>query len=182
MFIPPPRPGDKPSKAAEYVAMVIGACMIVLFFGFLVNPIPTRESLAAFDASDVPLVLDGKDIYTLMIAASADTQLRHMNLQRDAVDELRTLLAAGRHRITVLSVPNNLWVLPEAMERGLRRPLFTHPENTARAGGAKLLKVTADPHAEDFYRKMGLVTMGREPAAMGGPDRFHSLMKKRLQA
>lgn len=78
------------------------------------------------------------------------------------------------------AVLDHLWVPPESMKHGFGRALFAHVENAARTAGAGLLKVTADPHAEDFYRKMGLITVGREEASLNGHERFLPLMEKRL--
>ncbi len=80
------------------------------------------------------------------------------------------------------AVLDHLWVLPVAMKHGLGRALFGQAENAARAAGATLLKVTADPHAEDFYRKMGFTTVGREEASLDGGERFLPLMEKTLHA
>jgi GNAT superfamily N-acetyltransferase len=66
------------------------------------------------------------------------------------------------------------------MRRGVGRALFVHAENAARLSGATRLTTTADPHAEDFYRKMGLVTVGREDASLDGQPRFLPLMEKSL--
>ena len=77
---------------------------------------------------------------------------------------------------------DHLWVLPEAMGRGIGRGLFLQAENAARVAGAKLLKVIADPHAEEFYRKLGAVTIGREPASLDGQERFLPVMEKSLTA
>lgn len=79
-----------------------------------------------------------------------------------------------------LAVLDHLWVLPEAMSHGLGRALFREAENAARQGGATRLKVTADPHAEDFYRKMGLITTAREDATLDGQKRSLPVMEKQL--
>ena len=78
------------------------------------------------------------------------------------------------------AVLDHLWVLPEAMSRGIGRVLFVHAETVARQGGATRLTATADPHAEEFYKKMGLVTVGREDAYLDGQVRFLPLMEKLL--
>jgi GNAT superfamily N-acetyltransferase len=80
------------------------------------------------------------------------------------------------------AVLDHLWVLPEAMRRGLGRALFRHAEAAARRAGATTLTTTADPHAEDFYRKMGLVTVGHEDASLDGQTRRLPLMEKSLGA
>ncbi len=75
---------------------------------------------------------------------------------------------------------DHLWVLPEAMGFGIGRALFQHAEKTARQAGCTKLATTADPYAEAFYQKMGLVTMDREDASLDGQTRFLPLMEKSL--
>jgi len=75
---------------------------------------------------------------------------------------------------------DHLWVLPAAMGRGIGRVLFTHAQQHARQLGARRLWVESDPHAEDFYRHMGLTVFGRQPAPMDGQERFLPLMEMRL--
>lgn len=78
------------------------------------------------------------------------------------------------------AILDHLWVQPGAMGRGLGRRLFARAEADARLAGATVLHVTADPHAEEFYRKMGLVTVGHEAAPMNGQARHLPLMEKKL--
>lgn len=76
---------------------------------------------------------------------------------------------------------DHLWVLPDMMRCGIGRRLFEQAENTAKLAGATRLKIVADPHVEEFYRKMGAVTVGREPASPDGQERFLPLMEKSLR-
>ena len=57
-----------------------------------------------------------------------------------------------------------IFVAPEALRAGLGRRLWTHLEDTARAAGAVRLEVDSDPHAEGFYRAMGMRRVGEAPS------------------
>jgi ribosomal protein S18 acetylase RimI-like enzyme len=48
------------------------------------------------------------------------------------------------------------FVAPAALRTGLGRRLWAHLEATARVAGAVRLEVDSDPHAEGFYRAMGM--------------------------
>ena len=99
-------------------------------------------------------------------------------IERDGtVVAFASLLSQGS-----VAVLDHLWVLPSEMKQGFGRALFLQAEKTARAAGVTQLKVTADPHAEEFYRKMGLVTVGREEASLDGHERFLPLMEKTLSS
>lgn len=76
---------------------------------------------------------------------------------------------------------DHLWVLPAMMRQGLGRRLFGQAESAGRLAGAKRLKIVADPHAEEFYHKMGAVTVGREPGSLDGQERFLPIMEKSLR-
>ena len=67
---------------------------------------------------------------------------------------------------------DHLWVAPLWMRRGIGRALVEHALATARAGGAWIVTVDSDPHAEAFYRACGAVRQGEVPAPIPGvPDR-----------
>jgi ribosomal protein S18 acetylase RimI-like enzyme len=53
------------------------------------------------------------------------------------------------------------FIAPEAVRSGLGRRLWAHLERTARALGATRLEVDSDPHAEGFYRAMGMRRTGQ---------------------
>ena len=57
-----------------------------------------------------------------------------------------------------------IFVAPEALRTGLGRRLWAHLEDTARAAGATRLEVDSDPHAEGFYRAMGMHRVGKAPS------------------
>jgi GNAT superfamily N-acetyltransferase len=54
----------------------------------------------------------------------------------------------------------HLWVLPDAMGRGIGRALFRHALERARALGFQQLEVESDPNAEGFYERMGARRVG----------------------
>ena len=49
----------------------------------------------------------------------------------------------------------HLWVLPQAMGRGIGRELFLHAIGQVRASGFKTLEIESDPNAAGFYEHMG---------------------------
>ena len=75
---------------------------------------------------------------------------------------------------------DQLWVRPSCMRQGVGRALFEHAEATARKAGASRLKITGDPHAEEFYLRMGAKLSGRQPAPMDDQERFLPLFEKAL--
>jgi GNAT superfamily N-acetyltransferase len=54
----------------------------------------------------------------------------------------------------------HLWVEPGHMEKGLGRDLMLRAIEVARSGGVRSLIIVSDPHAEDFYRRMGAKRVG----------------------
>jgi ribosomal protein S18 acetylase RimI-like enzyme len=50
---------------------------------------------------------------------------------------------------------DHLWVLPEAMGRGIGRALFAHAAAQAMRSGFGSIRIEADPNAEGFYKRMG---------------------------
>jgi len=57
-----------------------------------------------------------------------------------------------------------LFVAPGSLRGGLGRQLWAHLEAQARAGGCARLEVDSDPHAEGFYRAMGMSRCGEAPS------------------
>jgi GNAT superfamily N-acetyltransferase len=55
---------------------------------------------------------------------------------------------------------DHLWILPEAMGRGIGRALFAHAVGEARRAGYSKIEIEADPNAEGFYQRMGAVRVG----------------------
>lgn len=75
---------------------------------------------------------------------------------------------------------DHLWLLPAAMGRGIGRMLFERCEAEAKNVCATRLRIEADPHAEEFYARMGARTVSRVSAAMDGAERFLPMMEKAL--
>lgn len=65
----------------------------------------------------------------------------------------------------------HLWVLPEAMGRGVGRALFEHATAQARLAGAASLEVESDPNAEGFYLRMGCQPAGEHVYELEGQPR-----------
>lgn len=63
---------------------------------------------------------------------------------------------------------DHFWIRPAAMGQGVGGRLFAHLAEQARAGGARLLEIASDPHAEGFYRKMGARRVGDVPSRPAG--------------
>jgi GNAT superfamily N-acetyltransferase len=69
------------------------------------------------------------------------------------------------------AILDHLWVTPERMGAGMGRALFRHAAETARAQGATRLEIDSDPHAEEFYQRMGARRIGEVPADVDGVRR-----------
>jgi GNAT superfamily N-acetyltransferase len=54
----------------------------------------------------------------------------------------------------------DLWVLPEAMGKGVGRRLFDHALDRAKLRGFDALDIESDPDAEGFYLRMGAHRIG----------------------
>jgi ribosomal protein S18 acetylase RimI-like enzyme len=63
---------------------------------------------------------------------------------------------------------DNLWVLPQFMDRGIGRALVAHALQTAVRGGASSVTIDADPNAESFYLACGADRCGEVPAPIPG--------------
>lgn len=60
------------------------------------------------------------------------------------------------------------WVLPSRMGAGIGRRLLAHAVERCRAIGAPRLWITADPHAEAFYVRLGARRVGEVPSVPAG--------------
>lgn len=63
---------------------------------------------------------------------------------------------------------DNLWVVPEHMNRGIGRALLDHALRTALRAGAAEVTVDADPNAAPFYIQCGAVPRGEVAAPIPG--------------
>ena len=65
----------------------------------------------------------------------------------------------------------HLWVLPEAMGRGVGRSLFFHSLERARKSEFQKLQIESDPNAEGFYQHMGAHRVGTSIKEVDGQRR-----------
>ena len=78
-------------------------------------------------------------------------------------------------------VLEHLWVLPDRMGKGIGRALLRHATLLAIEGGARRIRIDADPHAEPFYRACGADIVDVKPAPIPGmPERVRPQMILRL--
>lgn len=75
------------------------------------------------------------------------------------IDGLAVAVVAVSGRPPTLEL-SHLWVAPSAMGSGLGRRLFAAAVEHARERGADRLEIVSDPHAEDFYRRLGAARIG----------------------
>jgi GNAT superfamily N-acetyltransferase len=54
----------------------------------------------------------------------------------------------------------HMWVLPDAMGRGVGRSLFLHAVERTKASGCAELEIESDPNAEGFYQRLGAHRIG----------------------
>jgi len=60
----------------------------------------------------------------------------------------------------------DLFVEPDHIGQGAGKLLWSHAVETARSLGCRTMVLTADPHAEAFYKKRGAVTTGYVPSSV----------------
>jgi ribosomal protein S18 acetylase RimI-like enzyme len=73
----------------------------------------------------------------------------------------------GHYQLRLRTPIADVWhffVAPTTIRAGLGRRLWAHLEVAARAAGAVRLEVDSDPHAEGFYRAMGMRRIGQAPS------------------
>ena len=63
---------------------------------------------------------------------------------------------------------DNLWVLPQFMNRGVGRTLLSHALEMATLHGAAEVTVDADPNAAPFYIECGAIHRGEVSAPIPG--------------
>jgi GNAT superfamily N-acetyltransferase len=64
------------------------------------------------------------------------------------------------HQQTILL--EALFVDPSMIGLGVGRELYEHAKQTGAAKGAEFIEVQSDPHAEGFYKSMGMKVTGKE--------------------
>jgi N-acetylglutamate synthase-like GNAT family acetyltransferase len=74
----------------------------------------------------------------------------------------------------------HMWIYPEQMGKGVGRALFEHTTRRAADLGFSELELSADPHAEPFYERMGAARIGEVPADMFGHARVLPRMRVEL--
>ena len=65
----------------------------------------------------------------------------------------------------------HLWVLPDAMNQGVGRALFTHALERGKALGYRAMEIESDPNAEGFYQRLGARRIGMRIAELEGQRR-----------
>lgn len=73
----------------------------------------------------------------------------------DAIVGFYQLRIAGR-----MAEVAQIFIAPDRLRSGLGFRLWAHLEAQARAAGCTRLEVDSDPHAEGFYRAMGMIRSG----------------------
>jgi len=72
---------------------------------------------------------------------------------------------------------DHLWIIPDAMRRGIGRALFQHAVLQATNLGADSIKIEADPNAEGFYERMGAKRVGVRASKVEGERRELPLLE-----
>jgi len=74
---------------------------------------------------------------------------------------------------------SNMFISPASIGKGIGKALWSHMINTAEHYRLVRVMIHSDPHAEEFYRKMGAQRCG-EVASSVFPGRFLPLLEVRL--
>jgi|SRR5215471_16083410 len=82
--------------------------------------------------------------------------------------------------IESLAELEHMWIDPRQMGKGIGRALFAQVQARARELTASRLELSADPHAEKFYERMGAVRIGLVPADVSGHARVLPRMRVEL--
>ena len=72
---------------------------------------------------------------------------------------------------------DHLWIVPDAMRRGIGRALFEHAIAQAKNLRFDSLKIEADPNAEGFYQRMGAKRVGTSVSEVEGERRELPIME-----
>lgn len=65
----------------------------------------------------------------------------------------------------------HLWVLPDAMRRGVGRALLEHASERGRSLGCEQMEIESDPNAAGFYERMGAQPVRTEVNEVDGQRR-----------
>ena len=71
----------------------------------------------------------------------------------------------------------HMWIDPNYMGSGVGRALFLRAKDRATELGLDVLELSADPHAEGFYARMGAKRVGAVPADVEGHRRVLPRMR-----
>ena len=77
---------------------------------------------------------------------------------------------------------DHLWIVPDAMRRGIGTTLFEHAAAEARKLGFDSIRIEADPNAEGFYNRMGAGRVGTSISDVCGQRRELPLLEFRVEA
>lgn len=75
---------------------------------------------------------------------------------------------------------DNLWVFPEYMGQGIGKSLFQHVIERCKSLGVSVLKIEADPNAQNFYERMGARKVSEHHTAIQGEPRILPVMEINL--
>jgi N-acetylglutamate synthase-like GNAT family acetyltransferase len=74
----------------------------------------------------------------------------------------------------------HMWIDPQQMGNGVGRSLFEYTKQRAKELGLAEVELSADPHAEGFYERMGAKHIGEVQADMNGQPRVLPRMKVKV--
>ena len=134
------------------------------------------------------------------LTALAHAAKRHWNYPQDWIDSWKADLTLtpefiAKHEVFVAIIDEaiagccalvvgdtiaeleHMWIYPEQMGKGVGRALFAHTTRRAAELGLSELELSADPHAEPFYERMGAQRVGDIPADMFGQARVLPRMR-----
>jgi GNAT superfamily N-acetyltransferase len=66
---------------------------------------------------------------------------------------------------------DHMWVRPQHISGGIGKELFTHAMVLASSLSAQAVEITADPNAEEFYKRMGAIRVGEVRSELDGRPR-----------
>ncbi len=76
---------------------------------------------------------------------------------------------------------DHLWILPNAMRRGIGRALFGHAIEKAKEAGHRIILIESDPNAEGFYKRMGARRIRSNMTSIDGQPRELPLLQYHLE-